>query len=92
MPHIKISFDALKRGEKNVGYPKFKRKGIHDSFRADNGPQTSESNAVECVGKTIKLPRIGIVRMKEKLRFSGRTMSATIGRVTDGWYVSIKIV
>lgn len=83
-------FRRVKRGVK-PGYPRFKRKGVHDSFRADNGPKDAHSNAVECDGKSIKLPRCGVVKMREQLRFSGRTISATVSKQADGWYVAILV-
>lgn len=83
-------FRRVKQGGK-PGYPRFKKKGLHDSFRADNGPQNSESHAVECVGKSIKLPRCGVVRMREELRFDGRTLAATISKMADGWYVAVLV-
>lgn len=83
-------FRRVKQGGK-PGYPRFKKKGMHDSFRADNGPQNSESHAVECVGKTIKLSRCGVVRMREELRFVGRTLAATVSRMADGWYVAVLV-
>lgn len=83
-------FRRVKQGGK-PGYPRFKKKGLHDSFRADNGPQNSESHAVECVGKTIKLPRCGVVRMREELRFSGRTLAATVSKMADGWHVAVLV-
>ena len=76
-------FRRVKQGGK-PGYPKFKRKGQHDSFRADNGPADANSHAVECIGKTIKLPRCGAVKMREALRFTGRTLSATVSKQADG--------
>ncbi len=92
--NVGVAFDNffrnLKCGRK-PGYPRFKRKGLHDSFRADNGPPNASSNAVECVGKTIKLPKIGVVRMREALRFSGRTLSATVSKMADGWHVAILV-
>ncbi len=83
-------FRRVKQGGK-PGYPKFKRKGLHDSFRADNGPREKDSNAVACSGKTIKLPRCGTIKMREALRFSGRTLSATVSKQADGWYVTILV-
>lgn len=83
-------FRRVKQGGK-PGYPRFKKKGLRDSFRADNGPQNASSNAVECVGKTVKLPRCGVVRMREELRFDGRTLAATVSKQADGWYVSILV-
>lgn len=73
------------------GHPKFKKKGVNDRFRADNGPNDSKSNSFECVGKTIKLPKCGVVKTKEVLRFSGRTISATVSKQADGWYVTVLV-
>lgn len=83
-------FRRVKQGGK-PGYPHFKRKGLHDAFRADNGPKDAASHAVECDGKTIKLPRCGVVRMREQLRFTGRTLAATVSKQADGWYVAILV-
>jgi len=83
-------FENVKAGRK-PGYPRFKRKGIRDSFRADNGPTTATSHALQVDGKTVKLPRCGFVRMRETLRFSGRVLAATVSRMADGWYVALTV-
>jgi putative transposase len=83
-------FRRVKLGQK-PGYPRFKRKGIRDSFRADNGPADATSHAVEVTGKAVKLPRCGVVRMREALRFAGRVKSATVSRMADGWYVALAV-
>jgi len=72
--------------EKRAKYPRFKKKGIRDSFRADNGPDTFETD-----GKKIRLPKIGWIRMREALRFEGRLLSATVSRRAQRWYVSIQV-
>jgi putative transposase len=87
---FKNFFRRVKQGGK-PGYPRFTKKGLHDSFRADNGPANAESDAVECVGKTVKLPKCGVVRMRESLRFSGRKLAATVSKQADGWYVAILV-
>jgi putative transposase len=55
-----------------VRTPRFKRKGVHDSFRADNGPSKGRWHAVRTIGKRIKLPCIGWVKMRESVRFQGQ--------------------
>lgn len=80
-----------KKTGRKVGFPAFKRKGVRDSFRADNGPDDANSSAVECYGKIVVLPMCGMVRMREQLRFSGRIMSATVSKSADGWYVSLLV-
>ena len=86
-------FDRLKKGKKgrDVGYPKFKKKGLRDSFRADNGPATKGANALPADGKKIKLPIIGWIRMREAVRFSGTIQSTTVSRMADGWYISVLV-
>ena len=81
-------FENLKAGVyagKQVIHPSFKRKGVHDSFYVDN------AHAKLC-GKHIKLPRVGSVRMTEKLRYSDcKIMSYTVSHEADGWYVSVQV-
>ncbi|MFL9932410.1 RNA-guided endonuclease TnpB family protein [Paraburkholderia sp. RL18-103-BIB-C] len=92
--NVGLAFDHFFRrvtlGQK-PGYPRFKRKGIRDSFRADNGPVNASSHAVQVVSKTVKLPRCGVVRMREELRFAGRVLGATVSRTADGWYVALAV-
>lgn len=67
-------------------YPRFKRKGVHDSFRADNGPET-----FTCDRKRIKLPIIGWVKMFEALRFAGKPMSVVVSRVAGRWFAAVTV-
>ena len=64
----------------------FKKKGIYDSARFDNGPGT-----FEVVENRIRLPKIGWLRLREALRFSGRALSATVSREADRWFVSVPV-
>jgi putative transposase len=90
-------FDDLakyRRGElpwKRVRVPKFKKKGHHDGFRADNGPDKNHPDAVQTAGMRVKLPIIGWVKMREEVRFAGRILSVTISRQADAWYASFSI-
>ena len=70
--------------EKRSKYPKFKKKGIHDSFGLDNLNFHVE-------GKHIKLAKMSPMRMAEHLRFDGKIMSGTVSRVADKWYISIAV-
>ena len=65
-----------------VGYPTFKKKGVHDSFYIAN-------DKVQVQGKRLRIPKLGWVRMREALRFTGKLMSATVSRTADRWYVSL---
>ena len=83
-------FRRVKLGQK-PGYPRFKKKGIRDSFRADNGPLKAGENAVQVDDARVRLPRCGWVRMREELRFSGQVKSAIVSRMADGWYVALLV-
>jgi len=72
--------------KKQGGYPKFKKKGRHDSARFDNGPDTFQFD-----GRRVRLPVIGWVKLRESLRFSGKPLSATVRRVADRWFVSVPV-
>jgi transposase len=67
-------------------YPKFKKKGVRDSARLDNGPGT-----FEFAGRRVRLPVIGWVKLREELRFSGKALSATVRCVADRWFISVPV-
>ena len=72
--------------KKRSKYPKFKKKGIHDSFRPDDGP---EKFKVE--GLRVKLPKLGWIKLYEPLRFRGKLLSVSVSRTANRWYVSIAV-
>jgi putative transposase len=65
-------------------YPKFKKKGKHDSFYLAN-------NKFRVEGKRIRIPKLGWVKMREVLRFSGKIQSAIVSCRADKWFVSIAV-
>jgi len=65
-------------------YPRFRKRGIHDRFTLTN-------DQFHIDGCRIRLPKLGWVRMRESLRFSGNIKSATVSRVADRWFVSIAV-
>ena len=70
--------------DRRAKYPKFKKKGVHDSFRL--------ANNVFCInGKHIKLAKMQPMRMAEELRFDGKIMSGTVSCVAGKWYISIAV-
>jgi putative transposase len=64
-----------------VEFPKFKRRKHEQGFRADNG-----SDTVRVDGKTVILPKIGMVAMVEDLRFRGSIREVTINRTAGTWF------
>ncbi|QQZ29075.1 transposase [Thiothrix subterranea] len=66
-------------------YPQFKKKGkSRDSFTL-----TNDQFAIDAC--RIRIPNLGVVRMRETLRFSGKILSATISRTADQWFASITV-
>jgi putative transposase len=65
-------------------YPKFRRKGVDDRVTLSN-------DQFQIKDKHIRIPRLGWVRMRECLRFTGHIVSACISRIADRWYVSITV-
>jgi putative transposase len=72
--------------EKRGKYPRFKKKGVHDSFCAAN-----ETGTFGVDGNRVRLPVIGWVRMCEAVRFPGTLKRATVSREADRWLVSILV-
>jgi putative transposase len=77
---LQAAFQKFFRHE--AGYPRFKKKGVHDSFYIAN-------DKVQVQGKRLRIPKLGWVRMREALRFTGTLMSAVVSRTADLWYVSL---
>ena len=68
---------------KKTGFPKFKKKGQHDSIRFPVPPVVDQSN------KTIKLPKLGLVKYRKSREILGTTRSATISKEGQHWFISI---
>jgi putative transposase len=82
---FKNFYRGLKTG-KRIGFPKFKRKGVHDSFRL--------YGIIRFEGRKLQLPRIGKVRVKEKKEnyHGGRILSVTVRKRADRWFASLTVV
>jgi len=65
-------------------YPTFRKKGVHDRFTITN-------DQFRINGRRIHVPGLGLVRMREPLRFTGKIMSATVSRVANRWFVSVAV-
>jgi putative transposase len=67
------------------GRPQFKKKGKYrDSFYVACDKFSSS-------GKTVRLPLIGRVKLREPLRFAGKIQSATVSREADRWFIAIAV-
>jgi len=81
---FKNFYRGLKSGNK-IGFPRFKRRGVRDSFRLYGTIRFHE--------RAIQLPRIGKVRLKEKRKcyYNGRILSVTVRRRANRWFVSVTV-
>lgn len=72
--------------KKQANPPKFKKRGIKDSFRAvENKEGFKQEN------KKIKIPRLGWVKCHEDLRFAGKVNNVTIRRIADMWFAVVNV-
>jgi len=81
---FKHFFEGIKAGRK-IGYPKFKsKKRSRASFYLANDKFTVGDHWID-------VPKLGRVNMAEKLRFSGKILSARISKTAAWWFVSITV-
>jgi putative transposase len=69
---------------KRARYPRFRCKGRDDRFTLTNDQFTVDE-------KRIRIPKLGWVRMRERLRFAGRIVAAAVSRKAGQWYASITV-
>lgn len=72
--------------KKQGNYPKFKKRGVRDSFKLSAGQfaVTSEDGVPR-----LRVPRVGLIRMSEAPRFDGELVSVTVSRTADKWFASL---
>lgn len=77
---------AYKNFFKGKGYPKFKsKKDNKKSYRT-----TYTNNNIEFLGNKIKVPKLGKLKIKGKLKPQGRILNATISQAPSGkYYISL---
>ena len=78
------NLDAAYRNffEKRTGYPRFKSRNCRNqSYRTRGRP-----NSIRFINGKIKLPKIGLVKVKQRRSFDGRVLNATISRTASGKY------
>jgi len=72
-------FRRVKNKEEAPGYPRFRCKGEHDSFRYPQG--------VKVQGNRVWLPKIGWVRFRKSREIEGKIKQTTVIKEGDRWYV-----
>jgi len=83
---------AFQRLYKKIGkYPKFKKKGVKDSFRMF--PTLDKCGHVDLRVKAtqVRIPKLGFVKMAQSLRYQGTIKYCTISRKSDKWFISISV-
>jgi putative transposase len=75
-------FRRLKHGE-DPGYPRFKKKFVHDSFRFPQGFKVK--------GRHVYLPKIGWFRFYKSRDIEGTLKNVTVSRRGKNWYVSVQV-
>lgn len=76
------AFDNFFKGR--AKYPQFKKKGINDKFSLTN-------DQFKLIGKKIKIPNLGWVKLKENLRFNGKILNTTVFKKGGKWFVSVGV-
>jgi putative transposase len=80
---LDLAFQNFLRGLKEkikIGYPRFKCRGIRDSFRYPQGVKIADSK--------VYLPKIGYVRFIESRNVDGVIKQTTVLKEGKFWYVS----
>ena len=68
---------------KKTGFPKFKKKGQHDSIRFPVPPVVIQET------RQIKLPKLGLVKYRKSREIVGTIRSATVSKEGQHWFISI---
>ena len=77
--------------EKRTKYPKFHKKGQNDSYTTNRLVGKSGSANIEIVKGGIKLPKLGVVKIKQHRLFGQNEVikNCTISRTAGKYYISI---
>lgn len=91
--------NAFNNFYKGKGYPKFKKKGIKDSYKTNNIKSSYKGNnynsiELDLVNRTIKLPKLGLIDIKGYRNLdiiNGNIKGAVIRKKANKYYVSVLI-
>ena len=91
--------DAFQNFFKGNGYPKFRAKGVHDSFRTNNTQNTYKDKKYESIRidfnkRIITLPKLKEVKFRgyrTTKEIVGKIKSATISKDANKYFVSILV-
>ena len=78
-------FRRVKKGEK-PGYPRFKKRALHDSFALREKPK------FDVEGRTLRIEKLKTrIKMREALRFTGTPCQVTISKRAGKYFASILV-
>jgi putative transposase len=77
-----------KRKGKRIKYPKFKKRGMHDSFYVANDQFSLRRRGKRGV---VRLPVIGDVKTFEHLRFQGKILAGRVFREAAQWFIAVGV-
>ena len=91
--------DAFQKFFRGNGYPKFRAKGVHDSFRTNNTLNTYKDKKYESIRidfnkRIITLPKLKEVKFRgyrTTKEIVGKIKSATISKDTNKYFVSVLV-
>lgn len=82
--HLSSAFSDFFRKKtangRKVGFPRFKRKGQHDSFTLEG--------TIKVEHRSIQLPKLGVLKTYERLPQGLTPKTAIISRTANSWFVS----
>lgn len=73
------------------GFPKFKKKGVKDSFKLSQSPKFSLVGRELRLEKFNKSKKSSPIILREKLRFTGKTKQVTISKSGGKWFASVLV-
>ena len=77
--NLRAAYSKFFKG--GTGFPKFKKKGVRDSYTTNN-----QKGTVAVTKNTVKLPKIGHINAKFPDKINGLIKSATVSRNPSGKY------
>ena len=72
------------RKQRRFRYPRFKKKARNESFALWN-------DQFAITGKQVRIAKLGIVRLREELRFVGKIMGAVVSFSGGRWFISVQL-
>jgi putative transposase len=72
------------RKQRKFRYPRFKRKSLNESFALWN-------DQFAVAGKQVRIAKLGVVRLREELRFAGKIMGGVVSFSGGRWFISVQV-